>query len=62
VYARVAQNLDPLSRHADEEIWRALDLVSMKSAVEAKPDKLNTTVADGGVVVGSRACHCIPCY
>ncbi|XP_025086729.1 multidrug resistance-associated protein 4-like [Pomacea canaliculata] len=46
----VRQNLDPVSRFTDAQIWRALDEVHLTSLVQSLPDKLYTdlsTVAEG---------------
>lgn len=34
--------------HSDDEIWKALDRVSMKDAVSALPEKLDSVIEDGG--------------
>ncbi|XP_076446071.1 ATP-binding cassette sub-family C member 4-like isoform X2 [Babylonia areolata] len=46
----VRQNLDPVSRFTDAQIWRVLDEVHLTSVVQSLPDKLYTdlsTVAEG---------------
>ncbi|KAJ6480257.1 P-loop containing nucleoside triphosphate hydrolase protein [Mycena sanguinolenta] len=40
----VRANLDIEGKHSDEEIWRALELASMKKAIERLPSKLDEVV------------------
>lgn len=42
------KSLDPLGQFSDEDIWAALDLVSLKSVLEARPEGLNSPVVEGG--------------
>ncbi|XP_033823987.1 cystic fibrosis transmembrane conductance regulator [Periophthalmus magnuspinnatus] len=44
-------NLDPYSRHSDEELWRVADEVGLKSVIEQFPDKLDFQLEDGGYVL-----------
>uniref|UniRef100_A0A8C5L1S6 Multidrug resistance-associated protein 1 n=1 Tax=Jaculus jaculus TaxID=51337 RepID=A0A8C5L1S6_JACJA len=54
-------NLDPFSKHSDEEVWTALELAHLKSFVSALPDKLNHECAEGGenLSVGQRQLVCL---
>lgn len=50
-------NLDPLAVHADEEIWRCLELAHLKEFVASQPGGLDCSVSCGGGrwSVGERA-------
>lgn len=54
-------NLDPFSKHSDEEIWNSLELAHLKGFVAALPDKLNHECAEGGenLSVGQRQLVCL---
>ena len=41
-------NLDPLDRHTDEQLWRALEHAHLKSFVDGLPDKLKHECGEGG--------------
>lgn len=41
-------NLDPLNKHGDAEVWRALQQVSLREKVSTFPDQLESHVSDGG--------------
>jgi ABC-type branched-subunit amino acid transport system ATPase component len=53
------ENLDPWSRHSDDEIWRALDCVCLKPFVEQVGLEYNTD--DGGLnfSTGERQLLCL---
>lgn len=38
----IRNNLDPLSKFSDQELWNVLEDVNLKSCIESLPDKLNT--------------------
>eukprot|EP01111_Echinosteliopsis_oligospora_P007904 TRINITY_DN2325_c0_g1_i1.p1 TRINITY_DN2325_c0_g1~~TRINITY_DN2325_c0_g1_i1.p1 ORF type:complete len:1459 (-),score=347.50 TRINITY_DN2325_c0_g1_i1:133-4509(-) len=44
----VRENLDPFSKHSDEELWEVLSVVQMKDIVSGFPDKLESQVDEGG--------------
>ncbi|KMQ95020.1 atp-binding cassette transporter sub-family c member 9 [Lasius niger] len=44
----IRENLDPLSEHEDQEIWRALELSQVKDVVASHPEGLNLEVREGG--------------
>ncbi|KAM6973449.1 cystic fibrosis transmembrane conductance regulator [Aplochiton taeniatus] len=46
-------NLDPHSRHSDEELWRVAEAVGLKSVIEQFPDKLDFQLEDGGYVLSN---------
>ncbi|CAL8369430.1 unnamed protein product [Arctogadus glacialis] len=57
----VRTNLDPFSRHTDEDLWNALQEVQMKGVVEELPCKLETMLAESGsnFSVGQKQLVCL---
>ncbi|XP_057547947.1 ABC transporter C family member 10-like isoform X2 [Amaranthus tricolor] len=54
-------NLDPLSQHDDEEIWKVLDKCQLKEAVDEKNQGLDSLVMDDGCnwSMGQRQLFCL---
>ena len=44
----IRKNLDPLEKSTDEDVWAALDMVSLKSVIQRKPEQLDAPVTEGG--------------
>ncbi|XP_054655590.1 ATP-binding cassette sub-family C member 4-like isoform X3 [Dunckerocampus dactyliophorus] len=57
----VRKNLDPFQQHTDADLWKALELVQLKSTVEDLPAKLDTVLAECGsnFSVGQRQLVCL---
>ncbi|KAG7970832.1 hypothetical protein I3843_07G105000 [Carya illinoinensis] len=57
----VRSNMDPIGQYSDEEIWKCLERCQLKDVVVAKPDKLDSLVADNGDnwSVGQRQLLCL---
>ncbi|XP_053685764.1 probable multidrug resistance-associated protein lethal(2)03659 [Sabethes cyaneus] len=58
---RVRENLDPFGQHKDEEMWRALEQVELKQAVERMDGGLDAKMSDGGsnFSMGQRQLVCL---
>ena len=41
-------NLDPFSKHTDDELWKALELASLKEFVQQSPEGLHKIIEEGG--------------
>lgn len=54
-------NLDPFSKYTDDEIWRALDLASLRDFVQSEAEGLNKLITEGGknLSVGQRQLICL---
>ncbi|CAH2063058.1 unnamed protein product [Thlaspi arvense] len=57
----VRSNIDPTEKYSDEEIWKSLERCQLKEVVSAKPEKLDSLVADNGEnwSVGQRQLLCL---
>ncbi|CAJ0581545.1 unnamed protein product, partial [Mesorhabditis spiculigera] len=54
-------NLDPFSRHQDDEIWNVLESCQLKPYIAALPEQLSHPIAEGGqnMSVGQRQLICL---
>ena len=41
-------SLDPFNKYADEELWKSLELASLKEFVQESPEGLNKRIEEGG--------------
>ncbi|KAJ6714386.1 ABC TRANSPORTER C FAMILY MEMBER 10-LIKE [Salix viminalis] len=57
----VRYNLDPLSKHTDQEIWEVLEKCHLREAIQEKEDGLNSSVAQDGSnwSMGQRQLFCL---
>ncbi|ODQ82974.1 hypothetical protein BABINDRAFT_170062 [Babjeviella inositovora NRRL Y-12698] len=57
----VRQNLDPLQRHTDDELWNVLRLSHLEAHIRSMGDGLMSKVAEGGsnLSVGQRQLMCL---
>lgn len=57
----VRQNIDPFEKLSDDEIWRALEQVEMRSTVSNMATGLNARIVDGGAnfSIGQRQLICL---
>lgn len=55
------KNLDPFDHYADEDVWRALQQVSLDDAVREMKDGLASEISEGGsnLSVGQRQLVCL---
>lgn len=47
----IRRNLDPMDETSDDDIWNALDMVSLKTVLQRKPEGLDAPVTEGGTVL-----------
>ncbi|XP_075450089.1 multidrug resistance-associated protein 1-like isoform X3 [Ascaphus truei] len=54
-------NLDPLEKHSDAELWKALEMCHLKSFVQSLPKNLYHEISEGGdnLSVGQRQLICL---
>ena len=54
-------NLDPFSKHSDDELWHALELAYLKDFIREQEDELDFKCTEGGdnLSVGQRQLICL---
>ncbi|XP_055302412.1 probable multidrug resistance-associated protein lethal(2)03659 [Sitodiplosis mosellana] len=57
----IRENLDPFNEHSDDDLWRALDQVELKSIIRVLPNGLDDDALSGGrnLSAGQRSLFCL---
>lgn len=55
------RNMDPFSKHTDQELWAALEAVQLRTLVEGLPEQLEFKIKESGtnLSVGERQLICL---